>query len=449
MNTRYDIVVLGAGESGVSAARLARRAGLSVFVSDAGAGNAKFLEELTAAGIPHETGGHTDRARNAGAEVVVKSPGIPDTAPLVKELRKGGAAIISEIEFAVHYLNRNAIVVGITGSNGKTTTTQLTEKLLKEGGLSVLAGGNLGDSLARLLLEHDVPDVYVLELSSFQLDGIVDFRPDLAAILNITPDHLDRYEYDLAKYADSKLRIAKNMRRSERLLVLSGDETALAPALRRNDPDAFLVPITLEEDQTDEGLEIAGHRFRLEGTQLRGRHNAMNAAFAIRFALMLGVRPRDIQRGLDDFRPAPHRMEVVPTRDGRHWINDSKATNVDSTYFALDSLDGPAVWIAGGTDKGNDYDVLAEPAGANVHTLICLGADNTKLKSYFNGRLPKVVECRSMADAIAIADEEATDGDTILLSPACASFDLFKNYIDRGDQFRRQVAEQINATPHE
>ena len=435
-----QLVVLGAGESGASAARLGQREGYAVFVSDAGAGSARYLEELDAAGIPYETGGHT-MDRLLQADLVVKSPGIPDTAPPVRALREAGILVVSEIEFAYHHADREATIVAITGSNGKTTTTLLTHHLLHAAGERTLAGGNLGESFARLLLDHDPQDIYVLELSSFQLDGIVDFRPDVATVLNITPDHLDRYGYQLERYADSKLRIARNQRAEDHLLVLR-DEQTLAPALRRQPTRATVTEIVPERDIRGTDILVDGTVYALGNSRLAGRHNAMNALFAVRIARLLNVSDEEIRLALDTFEPAPHRMEIIPTADGRTWINDSKATNVDSTYFALEAMDGPTVWIAGGTDKGNDYGVLRGVMGDKVHTLICLGADNAKLLAAF-GDLPRVVECRSAAEAVRLAAEYAAPGDRVLLSPACASFDLFKNYMDRGDQFRAAV-KQLN-----
>ncbi len=432
-----QLLVLGAGESGASAARLGQRAGYEVFVSDAGPGTPRYLHELDEARIDYEVGGHTP-SRLEGFAEVVKSPGIPDTAPLIVGLRSAGARVISEIEFASRYVHADARVVGITGSNGKTTTTMLTQHLLETAEKQSLAGGNLGDSLARLLLDHPAHDIYVLELSSFQLDGIVDFRPAIAAVLNITPDHLDRYDYSLSKYADSKLSIARNQRIGDHLLLLD-DPLTIAPALCRNPTSANVTLVRPDEDIHNTDLHIAGHLLHLSGGALRGRHNAMNALFAARIAGLLGVDWETIQRGLNTFRPAPHRMEVIPTRDGRTWINDSKATNVDSTFFALESLTQPTVWIAGGTDKGNDYRVLQDIAGRHVHTLICLGADNSKLMDAFVGVIDRIVECQSAPVAVELAGRYAGSGDTVLLSPACASFDLFKNYMDRGDQFRDQV----------
>ncbi len=429
------IVILGAGESGVSAARLGQRHGYDVFVSDYGPGNPKYLEELTAAGIPYEVNGH-DRERIFSADEVVKSPGISDATLLIVELRKAGIPVISEIEFADRFRPAGSVVLAITGSNGKTTTTLLTEHLLKESDFSVKAGGNLGDSYARLLVDEPAYDIYVLELSSFQLDGIVDFRPDIAAVLNITPDHLDRYEYNLSTYADAKLRIAMNQGERDDLIVLLEEET-LAPALRRRNPSANIIWLS-SKNLRGTAIEVDGARFDLSATLLRGRHNALNACFAIRMVQRFGMTDETIQRALEAFRPAAHRMELIPTSDGRTWINDSKATNVDATYFALEAMTGPTVWIAGGTDKGNDYDVLQPLVKRRVRALVCLGADNHKLLEDFGDTIT-VVECRDVTKAVELATDLSEAGETVLLSPACASFDLFKNYIDRGDQFRAAV----------
>jgi UDP-N-acetylmuramoylalanine--D-glutamate ligase len=318
----------------------------------------------------------------------------------------------------------------------------LTHHLLHIAGVKALAGGNLGDSFARLLLDEDPADVYVLELSSFQLDGMVDFRPGIAVVLNITPDHLDRYDYSLEKYADSKISIAKNQKLADQLLVLA-DPVTLAPALRRQKVDANITTIS-DEDVRGGSVFVDGFEFTLGTGGLRGRHNGLNALFAIRIALRLGVNEKEIQLALDTFIAAPHRMEIILTTDGRTWINDSKATNVDATYFALESMNGPTVWIAGGTDKGNDYDVLLPFVREHVHTLICMGVDNTKLAVAFTGHVNMLLECSSAAAAAVFANQRAKKGETILMSPCCASFDLFKHYIDRGEQFRTAV-KNLNA----
>lgn len=431
--TAKRLIILGAGESGVSAARLARRQGYSVFVSDHGAGVERFVGELDAAGIDYELNGHTE-AKIFEASEVVKSPGIPDTAPMIVALRERNVPVISEVEFAYRYAPAGSKIVGITGSNGKTTTTLLTHHLLASAGVKAIAGGNLGDSFARLLVEQEPQDVYVLELSSFQLDGIVNFRPDIAALLNITPDHLDRYGGSMERYATSKWRIATNQRAEDYFLALKGAPLPATPPARE-----ATVSIDPDNDLLNGQLRIEDLRFDLEESQLQGRHNAINALFAVRIALLLGVKADDIRLALNTFRPAPHRMEIIPTQDGRTWINDSKATNVDATYFALEAMAGPTVWIAGGVDKGNDYDVLLPLVRDRVHTLICLGLDNDKLRGAFAGEVDRLAEVNTAAAAVTSAASSARIGERILLSPACASFDLFENYIDRGDQFRALV----------
>jgi UDP-N-acetylmuramoylalanine--D-glutamate ligase len=361
---------------------------------------------------------------------------------MIVELRNAGIPVISEIEFAFRYAPKGCEIIGITGSNGKTTTTMMTHHLLDFAGVNALAGGNLGDSFARLLLEHEPADVYVLELSSFQLDGMVDFRPTVAAVLNITADHLDRYDYSLENYADSKVSIAKSQRLNDVLLVLA-DQQTIAPALRRQNINTNIETIN-PEDAKDNSIFIDGFEFNMASGQLRGRHNGLNALFAVRMAMAMGVKEKAIQLALDTFRPAPHRMEVIPTSDGRTWINDSKATNVDATYFALEAMEGATVWIAGGSDKGNDYDVLRPIVQNKVHTIICMGLDNSKLLAAFAGDVDRIVECGSAAAAVTFANQLAKANDHVLLSPCCASFDLFKNYMDRGDQFRTAV-KNLNA----
>ncbi len=431
-----QLIVLGAGESGASAARLGQREGYSVFVSDAGRGNPGYLNELKQAGIAYETEGHT-LPRLLKGDLVVKSPGIPDTTPVVRQLAAAGIPIVSEIEFAARFIDPEATIVAITGSNGKTTTTLLTHHLLHTAGERVAAGGNLGESLARLLLDREPTDIYVLEISSFQLDGTLHFRPDIAAVLNITPDHLDRYEHRMDRYADSKLRISRSQQSQDKLLLLD-DPVTIAPALRRNPTRAALTYVRPSDQIEGTTVTVGGERYDLTDTRLAGRHNATNALFAIQIAHWLGVSSSGIRTGLDSFRPAPHRMEIVPTRDGRRWINDSKATNVEATYFALESTDAPTVWIAGGTDKGNEYAALDEVI-ERVHCLICLGVDNEKLIRHFGEKIDRLESCDRMEEAVRLADETAERGDTVLLSPACASFDLFNNYTDRGDQFRARV----------
>jgi UDP-N-acetylmuramoylalanine--D-glutamate ligase len=433
-----ELIVLGGGESGVGAALLARQLGLPVFLSDRGQLAADHRAELNAAGISFEEGGH-DAARILAADEVIKSPGIPDTVPLVEQLRAQGTPVIGEIEFASRYCR--AQLIAITGSNGKTTAAMLTYHLLKAGSLDVKLGGNIGHSFARLLTEP-LAALYVLELSSFQLDSIRQFRPRVAAVLNITADHLDRYGYQLDRYADSKLRITKNQRPDD-LFLYWEEDPVLRQALARNGSRARQETIT-EAMISGPLIEVAGTTYDLSTGRLRGQHNAFNAAFALRIAREFDVEPAALQIGLDSFRPAPHRLELVAEIGGVQYINDSKATNVDAVYYALDAMERPIVWIAGGTDKGNDYTPLLALAKAKVKTLVCLGVDNEKLKAAFAEQLPTTVETRSMEQALAAARTHAQSGDVVLLSPACASFDLFENYQDRGDQFRTL----INAPTH-
>lgn len=430
-------IILGGGESGVGAALLARQLGLSVFLSDRGRLDSAHRDELVAAGIPFEEGTHSE-ARILAAAEVIKSPGIPDTAALVEKLREQGTSVIGEIEFASRYCR--AQLIAITGSNGKTTAAMLTYHLLQAGGLDVKLGGNIGHAFARLLTEAPAA-LYVLELSSFQLDSIRQFRARVAAVLNITADHLDRYQYQLDRYADSKLRITKNQREDD-LFLYWGEDPILRQALARNGSRARTEAIS-EAAIDGSRITVAGTTYDLSTGRLRGKHNALNAAFALRIAREFGVAPAALQVGLDSFRPAPHRLEFVAEIDGVRYLNDSKATNVDAVYYALDAMEGPIVWIAGGTDKGNDYSPLFALAKAKVKTLICLGVDNEKLKAAFAEHVATTVETQSMEQALTAARRHARPGDVVLLSPACASFDLFKNYMDRGDQFRKLVLAHI------
>jgi UDP-N-acetylmuramoylalanine--D-glutamate ligase len=433
-----EIIILGGGESGVGAALLARQMELPVFLSDRGSLAPAYRRELTEAGIPFEEGQHSE-TRILAAREVIKSPGIPDTVPLVVRLRAAGVPVIGEIEFAARYTR--AELIAITGSNGKTTAAMLTYHLLRAAGLAARLGGNVGHSFARLLTEPPAPR-YVLELSSFQLDSIREFRPHVAAVLNITPDHLDRYQYELQRYADSKLRITKNQREDD--LFLYWEEDPVLAAARKRNATAARTEAISERMIAGSRVTVGGTTYELASGRLRGKHNALNAAFALRIARECGADPADLQRGLDSFEPAPHRLESVGTIDGVEFINDSKATNVDAVFYALDAMERPIVWIAGGTDKGNDYDPLLALAKAKVRALVCLGVDNEKLRAAFAEQLPTVVETRNMETAIQQARQLAQPGDVVLLSPACASFDLFKNYIDRGDQFRTQVLNLLS-----
>ncbi len=430
------IVVLGAAESGVGAAILAASKGFEVFVSDRGPIKKSYQSQLAAHGIPYEEGQHTEE-RIFEAQEVIKSPGIPDTVPLVKALAERNIPVISEIEFAGRYTS--ARIVGITGSNGKTTTTLLTHHLLQTAGVNVGLAGNVGVSFAAHVAQHPPVDWYVLELSSFQLDGIREFRPDIAMLLNITPDHLDRYDYQLANYAGSKFRIAMNQREGDLFLYNDSDPNVRLFGEGRHFA-AKAVPLTTEQVHGQQ-IEVAGSRFDLSKTQLRGPHNAMNAVFAVQTAKAIGISDEAIMEGLKTFKPAPHRLEKVAELDGVEYINDSKATNVDSVYYALQAMDRPTVWIAGGQDKGNDYGPLLDLVKEKVKAIVCMGLDNSKIVSVFAPLVAEIRETRSAAEAVKTAQALAKPGDTVLLSPACASFDLFNNYEDRGDQFRKAVID--------
>ncbi|MBR9921307.1 MAG: UDP-N-acetylmuramoyl-L-alanine--D-glutamate ligase [Bacteroidetes bacterium] len=422
--------ILGAGESGTGAALLAKGQGYEVFISDSGPINTAFKKQFEIHGLSYEEDQHTWETILESAEVV-KSPGIPDDAPLVQKIREAGIPVISEIEFAARY--SQAKIIGITGSNGKTTTSLLTHHLLETTGLDVELAGNVGPSFARKLNESD-HDYFVLELSSFQLDGIRDFHPWVAQLLNITPDHLDRYENDIRKYGAAKFRIEMNQDAGDYFLYQPDDHwTKVLLESRKGNGKAIEIQPDLQG-----ALVVDGHAFRLESGSLLGTHNRLNAAFAIQTALLTGLAPAEIQTGLDSFKNAAHRLEQVAEIDGVTYINDSKATNVDAVFFALDAMQKPVIWIAGGTDKGNEYDAIQPLVKEKVKALICLGADNLKLRRNFDF-LPEIKETKNAEEAVRMAAKSAKAGDIVLLSPACASFDLFKNYEDRGNQFKQAV----------
>lgn len=445
-----NIVVLGAAESGVGAALLAQAKGYPVFVSDRGAIQLVYKEKLSSAGIEFEENQHSlDRILQA--QQVIKSPGIPEKAPVIKALREKGIPIFSEIEFASRYTK--AQFIAITGTNGKTTTTLLTYHLLREAGLRVGLAGNIGYSLAEQVIKDEY-EYYVLELSSFQLDDIQDFHPWIAVLLNITPDHLDRYDYSLERYAQAKLRIAENLVSDDYLIYNADDENTerfLTTALM----SAFTLPFSLhhrpdyhlagyyEDDSTLRvHLPIEDQYFdqvSIANSPLIGQHNRQNMAAAILVARVAGVSPSQIEQTLATFHNADHRLQLVAEINGVQFINDSKATNVEAVWYALDGLKKNIVWIAGGTDKGNDYTSLLEVARQKVRALVCLGVDNAKLRAAFEAIVPHLEETQNMAHAVQRAAALATPGDVVLLSPCCASFDLFKNYEDRGRQFAAAV----------
>ncbi|NYJ28487.1 UDP-N-acetylmuramoyl-L-alanine--D-glutamate ligase [Allomuricauda sp. ARW1Y1] len=438
------LVILGGGESGVGTAILGKQKGFEVFVSDKGEIQEKYKEVLEHFEIEWESGEHTE-AKILNADLVMKSPGIPDSVPLVKALVEKGVPVISEIEFASKYTD--ASLIGITGSNGKTTTTMLTYHLLKNGGLNVGMAGNIGDSYAKMVAEKDF-DHYVLEISSFQLDGIVDFKPHIAMITNITPDHLDRYEYKFENYIASKCRIAMNQDAND-YLIYDADDEVIREALKKHPIQSKLVPFSvkrkLEEGAwlEDKTIKIKLEHKTLEMSEdilaLEGQHNVKNTMAASMAAMLVKVRKEAIRDSIQSFQGVPHRLEKVLKINHVEYINDSKATNVNATYYALDGIKKPIVWIVGGVDKGNDYAELMPLVREKVKAIVCLGADNSKLIDAFGNVIDLMVETYSMQEAVKVAYKIAERGDAVLLSPACASFDLFKNYEDRGDQFKNAV----------
>lgn len=438
------LVILGGGESGVGAAILGRKLGYEVFLSDKGKLADKYRNILSAEGFDFEEGQHSEE-RIFAAGLVVKSPGIPDTVPMIVKLREKGIEVISEIEFAGRHTD--ARMLCITGSNGKTTTTLLTRHILTRAGIDAGLAGNVGRSLAAQVAE-DAHPVYVVELSSFQLDGMFRFRADVAVLTNITPDHLDRYDHKFENYIDSKFRILNNMR-PEDLFIYGRD----SEAVRQKLTDMKIVPqeagFSYGEERTGNGAWMEGNMVvaALDGRQFRipkgeisiqGRHNVYNAMAAILACMRMGVPDEKLAEGLRTFPQVEHRLETVELIDGVTYINDSKATNVDSAWYALDSMTTPVVWIAGGTDKGNDYSVLSGLVREKVKVLVCMGVDNRKLVENFSG-ICEVVDTGSLDAAMDAARRYAVKGDTVLLSPCCASFDLFKNYENRGELFKAAV----------
>ena len=438
------IVILGGGESGVGTAILAKKMNYDVFVSDYGTIKEKYKSVLKENAIAFEECKHTEAVVLA-ADVVMKSPGIPDSAGIVVSLIKKGISVISEIEFAAKYCE--ATIVGITGSNGKTTTTLLTHHLLTRGGLNVGVAGNIGDSFAQQVAESEVAN-YVLELSSFQLDGIVDFAPHIAVITNISPDHLDRYEYDFEKYIDAKFRITKNQTEKD-YLIYDADDAVINSWLSKNKIRPILLPFSLEKE-VEQGVYIKGQELiiKLNGEEkimdiktlaLQGKHNTKNAMAAAMTAKLMKVRKQTIRESLEDFEGVEHRLESVKKVRGVTYMNDSKATNVNATYYALDCMRTPTVWIVGGVDKGNDYFDLMPLVREKVKAIVCLGVDNSKIKETFGNVVELIVETLGAEEAVKVAAKIAEEGDTVLLSPCCASFDLFENYEDRGDKFKTAV----------
>ena len=458
MDQYPSVAILGGGESGVGAAILAKDRGHRVFLSDGGALKAQYAAQLDHEGIAYEQGGHSLEVLLA-SDLLIKSPGIPDTAPAVAACLERGIPVWSELEFAFHYTS--SPIVAITGSNGKTTTTTLTHHIVEQAGLEVGLGGNIGQSFALQVARNPKP-LYVLEVSSFQLDNCYAFRPHIAILCNITPDHLDRYAYQMERYAASKMRIAQAQTEEDYFLYcLEDPETATAmeanpirsqllpfslnPAPKPDAFGAFAMPGTVATHESTEHPTYLIHdpktreTMTIEELALQGKHNAYNSLAAGLAARLLHVRKEAVRESLAHFESLEHRLETVASVHGISFINDSKATNVNSTYYALESMQHPTVWIVGGVDKGNDYTELMPLVASKVKAIVCLGTDNSKILAAFaNSHLP-VVETRSMADAVKASYSLARKGDTVLLSPCCASFDLFQNYEDRGRQFKENV----------
>lgn len=438
------LVILGAGESGVGTALLGKKEGYEVFVSDFGSISEKYQQILNEEKIEWEQQQHT-KSKILNADVVVKSPGIPDKAPIVKKLHEKGIKVISEIEFVYQFTKNTSIA--ITGSNGKTTTTMLTYHLLKQEGLNVGLAGNIGESYAKQVA-LDPEKLFVLELSSFQLDGNINYNPHIAIITNISPDHLDRYEYKYENYIASKFRITINQTEKD-YLIYDADDEAINNWLKNNQTKAQLVPFSLTK-KFDEGAYLEDNNIiaminnekitvPVAEIAIEGKHNVKNAMAATLVAQMMRVRKQTIRESLSNFQNAEHRLEKVAKINKVQYINDSKATNVNATYFALESMNTPTVWIVGGVDKGNDYDELMTFVHEKVKAIICLGIDNTKIINAFSPIVDLIVEASSMEEAVKLASKASEEGDTVLLSPACASFDLFTSYEDRGTQFKNEV----------
>lgn len=437
IDMKTKLVILGGGESGTGAALLGKQQGYEVLVSDGRKIRESFQAELDRAGIRYEEGQHTEE-EVMSAGLVVKSPGIPDEAQVVQAVLQAGIPLISEIEFAS--LQYPGKVIGITGSNGKTTATMLTGHLLAAAGVDVLTGGNIGKSFSRIVAEGLKPDWLVLELSSFQLDTIDSFRPDISVLLNVTADHLDRYAYDIDRYAGAKFRITANQRDDD-WFIYNTDSEVVMRNLERHPSKAQKLPVRMPVGSEQIRLSN-GWQFSLDKSVLTGRHNALNALCALEVARLAGANePRLLQEGLDTFRMPPHRLEhLVDSQGGVTFINDSKATNVDAVVFALDAMTRPVIWIAGGTDKGNEYVDLIPLVREKVKAIIALGKDNRTLIEVFGPLGIPIVEVSSAAEAVRESLNWATCGDVVLLSPACASFDRFQNYEDRGNRFKEAVA---------
>ncbi len=443
------IVIIGAGESGIGASVLAQKEGFDVFVSDFGTISTSHKEELKSLNISFEEGGHSiDLILEA--DEIIKSPGVPENMAVIQQARQKGISVISEIEFASRYTD--AKIIALTGSNGKTTTTLLTYHFLKSAGFNVGLAGNIGESFARKVATQNHA-YYVLELSSFQLDGCYDFKPKVAVLLNITPDHLDRYENSFDLYAKSKFRIAQNQDFNDYFISFI-DSEEIQEEMPKHQINAFRLAVSLKNKMLN-GAYLSDDRLMININNhftsvfsvdkhvlpLFGEHNMINTMSAIMASLAVGVTEEQVIKSIGQFENAPHRLEDVAVINGVRYINDSKATNVDAVKYALDSFEKPIIWIVGGIDKGNDYSLIEEAVYEKVKTVICLGKDNEKLKAFFHDKVPTILESESMKETVKIANELSQAGDHVLLSPACASFDLFNNYEDRGDQFKEAVSK--------
>jgi len=438
------LVVLGAGESGVGTAILGIKKGFEVFVSDFGKIKEKYKQVLLHHEILWEEEGHSE-TDILSADIVMKSPGIPDSAAIIIKLKEKGVPIISEIEFASKFTN--ATIIGITGSNGKTTVATMTYQILKDGEMNVALGGNIGDSFAKEVAEKEHEN-YVLELSSFQLDGIEGFAPHISVLTNLSPDHLDRYDNDFSKYIDSKFRIVMNQT-SEDYFIYDADDERIQNWLSKHTIKPQLLPFSVKQ-QLEKGtfikdkeliITIDNTKFTMPIAKLglQGQHNVKNAMAASTASMLLNIRKETIRRSLENFQGVEHRLENVLKINNVKYINDSKGTNINATYYALDSMETQTVWIVGGVDKGNEYSELFSLVNEKVKAIICLGLDNEKIISAFGNVVDIMVETHSMRDAVQVAYRLSEKGDTVLLSPACSSFDLFENYEDRGRQFKDAV----------
>ena len=444
MSKLKNIAILGAAESGVGAARLAQKLGYAIWVSDAGKIKPKFRKQLEELAIPFEEGQHSED-QILTTEVVVKSPGIPEKASILKKIREKGIELISEIEFGYRHCEGN--IIAITGSNGKTTTTLLTHHILKNAGLQVGLAGNVGNSFAAELCE-DPKDFYVLEVSSFQLDDISSFKPHIAILTNITPDHLDRYDYKIQNYAASKMAITRYQDPNDYFIYCKDDEESVR-ALEKHATRATTYGFSIQQELAEGAWQNAQNniqiklqnqeKMNIDELALQGKHNRYNSMASGLAGKLLGIRKEVIRDSLAGFESIEHRLEPVLQIYGMQFINDSKATNVNSTWYALESMQTPVIWIAGGVDKGNDYTQLFDMVQEKVKALICLGEDNLKLHQEFEDKIDLVIDAADMDEAVRMAYKMGEKGDSVLLSPACASFDLFENYEDRGRQFKAAV----------